>query len=65
MGTDVPSLCSFLKILLGSNLELDSDDVDYNTPPRMCYRIDDEVLAEEVPGLMLSDQSPRSHVAYL
>ena len=36
-GTDVPSLCTFLKILLGNGLEYDSDDIDCYAPPCMCY----------------------------
>jgi hypothetical protein len=64
-GTDVPSLCTFLKILSGSDSKYDSDDVDYNAPPHMCYHIDDEVLAEEASGLTPPDQSPRIRVAYL
>ena len=31
----------------------------------MCYHIDDEVLANEVPEPMLLDQSPHSHANYL
>jgi hypothetical protein len=64
-GTDVPSLCTFLEILLGNSLEYDSDDIDYNAPPHMCYHIDDEDLAEEAPRLMPLDQSPHSRAAYL
>jgi hypothetical protein len=65
VGTDVPLLCTFLEILSGNGLEYDSDDIDYNAPPRMCYHIDGEDLAEEAPELTPPDQSPRSHVAYL
>ena len=50
-GTDVPSLCTFLEILLGNGLEYDSDDIDCYAPPRMCYHIDGEVLVEEAPRL--------------
>jgi hypothetical protein len=42
-GTDVPSLRAFLEILSGNGLEYDSDDIDYNNPPCMCYHIDGEV----------------------
>ena len=58
-------MCSLLEILSRNGLEYDSDDIDYTAPPRMCYHIDAEVLAGEVPRLMPSDQSHRSHVAYL
>ena len=50
--TDVPSLRAFLEILLGSDSEYDSDDVDYGAPPRMCYHINGEVLPKEAPKLM-------------
>ena len=65
VGTDVPSLCAFLRILLGNGLEYDSDDIDYSTPPRMCYHIDSEAQPKEAPELMPPDQSPRSHAPYL
>ena len=48
-GTDVPSNRTFLEILLGNDLEYDSNDIDYNTLPCMCYHIDGEDLAEEAP----------------
>jgi len=48
VGTDVPSLCTFLEILSGNGLK-------YNAPLRMCYHIDYEDLAEEAPGLTLPD----------
>jgi hypothetical protein len=63
--TDVPSLRTFLEILLGNSLENDSDDIDCYAPPYMCYHIDGEVLAEEAPGLTPLDHSPRSRLAYL
>jgi hypothetical protein len=43
VGTDIPSLCAFLKILLRKGSKYDSDDIDFNDPPRMCYHIDGEV----------------------
>jgi hypothetical protein len=43
VGTDIPSLCAFLKILSGNGLEYDSDDVNYNDTSCMCYHIDGEV----------------------
>jgi hypothetical protein len=42
-GTDVPSLRTFLEILSGNGLEYNSDDIDYDAPPRKCYYIDGEV----------------------
>jgi hypothetical protein len=51
VGTDVPSLHAFLKILLGNGLEYDFDDIDFCALPHMCYHINSEVLAEEAPGL--------------
>jgi len=63
--TDVPSLCTFLEILSGNGPEYDSDDIEYNTPPCMCYHIDGKDHAKEAPGLMSPNQSPRSRVAYL
>jgi hypothetical protein len=65
IGVDVPSLCTFLKILLGNGPEYDSDDIDYYASPCMCNYIDDEVPADEVPELTPSDLSPCSHVNYL
>jgi hypothetical protein len=32
---DVPSLCTFLEILLGNSLEYDSDDIDCCASPHM------------------------------
>jgi hypothetical protein len=63
--TDIPSLRTFLEFLLQNDSGYDSDDIDYGAPPRMCYQIDGEVLAEEAPRLMPSDQSPRSYTTYL
>jgi hypothetical protein len=54
-GTNVPSLCAFLEILLGNNLEYDSNDIDYNDPPCMCYHIDSEIQPEEALGLTPPD----------
>ena len=65
VGIDIPSLCSFLEILSGNGLEYDSDDIDYDAPPHMCYNVDGEVLPKEAPGLMPQDQSPCSHAANL
>ena len=48
-GIDVPSLHAFLEVLLGDKPEYDSDNIDYNAPPCMCYHIDGEDLAEEAP----------------
>jgi hypothetical protein len=55
VGTDVLSLHTFLEILLGNDSEYDSDDIDYNAPPHICYHIDGEVLPEEAPELMPPD----------
>ena len=41
-GADVPSLRTFLEILLGNGLEYDSDNIDCNAPPRMHYHTDGE-----------------------
>jgi hypothetical protein len=51
MGTNIPSLRAFLEILSGNNLEYDSDDIDYNDPPRMSYHINGKVQPEEAPEL--------------
>ena len=64
MGTDVPSLRTFLEILSGDGPEYDSDDIDYNAPLCMCYHIDGEDPTEEALGLTPLDQSAHSHVAY-
>ena len=64
-GTDVPSLRAFLEVLSGNGPEYDSDDVNYDAPPCMCYHIDVDDLAEEAPGITPPNQSPRSHMAYL
>ena len=50
VGTDVLSLCTFLEILSGNIPEYDSNHIDYNTLPRMCYHIDGEVLPSKAPG---------------
>ena len=65
VGTNVPLLCTFLKILSGNDPEYDSNDIDCYTLTRMCNHINGEVLSEELSGLTPPDQSPRSHVAYL
>ena len=65
VGTDVPSLCTFLKILSGNGLEYDSDDIDCYTLPCMCYHIDGEDPVEEASDLTLWDQSPHSYANYL
>ena len=62
-GTDIPSLRTFIEILLGNSLEYDSNNIDCYTLPCMCYHIDSEVLAEVVLGLTRQDQSPCSRVA--
>ena len=46
---------TFLEILLGSDLEYHSDDIDCSAPPCMCYHIDGEVLAEEALELTSLD----------
>ena len=51
-GANVPSLRTFLKILLGTDLQYDSDDIDWYAPPCMCYHINIEVPTEEPPELM-------------
>jgi hypothetical protein len=50
-GTDVPLLRTFLDILSGNRSKYDSDDIDYCSPPHMCYHMNGEVLAEEAPRL--------------
>ena len=55
IGTDVPSLRTFLKILSGNDLEYDFDDIDCYALPRMCYHIDGEDPIEEVPVLTPPD----------
>ena len=65
MGTDVPSLCTFLEILSGNGPEYDSDGIDCYAPPCMCYHIDSEVSVDKVPELTLLDQGPRSHASRL
>lgn len=51
MGVDVPSLHTFLKILLGNGLEYDFNDIDYYDPSHMCYHSDSEDPTKEVPRL--------------
>jgi hypothetical protein len=65
MGADIPLLRTFLEILLGNDLEYDSNDIDCYAPSCMCYHINGEVPAEEAPELTPPDLSPRSHVNYL
>ena len=50
-GTDVPSLRAFLEVLSGNGPEYDFDDIDYDAPPHMCYHVNVDDLAEEVPRL--------------
>ena len=54
-GADVPLLCAFLEVLLGNRLEYDSNDINYDAPPRLCYHVDSDNLAEEAPGLTPPD----------
>jgi hypothetical protein len=65
VGTDVPSLHAFLVILSRNDPEYDSDDINYNNPPCMCYHIKGEVQPEEALELTPPDQSPHSHTANL
>jgi len=65
LGTDISSLHAFLETLSGNGLEYDSNNINHNAPPCMCYHIDGEDPAEEAPELMPPDQSHRSHVAYI
>ena len=65
VGTDVSALCTFLEILSGNDSEHDSNNINYNAPPHMCYHIDGEVQPKEVPGLTLLAQSPHSRMANL
>ena len=65
VGIDIPLLRTFLDILSGDGSEYDSNDIDYNAPPRMCYHIDGEVPANEVPELTPPDQGPHSRANYL
>jgi hypothetical protein len=62
VGADFPSLRTFLKILSGNDSEYNSDNIDYNTPPHICYHINGEVLPKEALRLTPPHQSPRSHV---
>jgi len=50
---------------LGNGTEYEYDDINYDTPPHMCYNIDGEDPTEEAPGLTPLDQSPHSLAAYL
>ena len=62
---DVPSLCTFLEILLGNDPEYGFDDIDCYALPNMCYHIDGKDRAEEALELMSLDQSPYSRTSYL
>jgi hypothetical protein len=64
-GTDVPSLCTFLEILLGNGPEYDSGNVDYYSLSCECFHIDNDNLVDDAPKLMSLNQSPRSHMKYL
>jgi hypothetical protein len=64
-GTDVLLLHTFLEILSGNDSEYDSDDINYNDPPHMCYHISGEVLPKVAPRLTSPNQGPHSRVAYL
>jgi hypothetical protein len=55
VGTNVPLLHTFLEILSGNDSEYDSDDIDYNAPPHMCYHISGEVLPKVAPRLTPPD----------
>jgi hypothetical protein len=65
MGTDVPSLCTFLEILSRNSSEYDSDDIDYYSVSLKCFHIDGDNPADDAPELMPPDQSPRSRAEYL
>ena len=51
MGTDVPSLRTFLKILSGNGPEYDFDDIDCYALPHKCYHINGEIPTKEGPKL--------------
>jgi hypothetical protein len=40
---------------LGNEPKYDFNNIDYDAPPRMCYHIDGDDLAEEVPEPMPLD----------
>jgi len=65
VGTDVPSLRNFLEVLSRYGLEYDSDNVDYFSPSRECFFINDRAAAVDAPDLTPPDLSPTSHAAYL
>ena len=50
---------------MGNGLEYDSNDIDYDAPPCMCYHVDGDDHAEKAPRLTPPDESPCSRVAYL
>lgn len=66
MGTDVPSLQTFLEILSRNGPEYDSNSIDCYSLSRECFHIDGEIPADEAPELTSLDlMSPRSHAKYL
>ena len=65
VGTDVPSLRTFLEILSENGPEYDSDDINYYASPCMCYHIDGEDPIKEAPELTTPNQSPNSRANYL
>ena len=65
MGTDVPSLHTFLEILSRNGPEYDSNDIDCYSLSCECFHIDGEILIDEAPKLTSLDLSPCSHAKYL
>jgi hypothetical protein len=53
--TDVPLLRAFLEVLSRNDPEYDSDNIDYDALPCMCYQVNGDDLAKEALGLTLLD----------
>lgn len=64
--TDVPSLCTFLEIFSGVDLEYDFDEVDdYSSARHTSFHLHWDKVADDDVEVMALDLSPTSHVAYL
>jgi hypothetical protein len=60
VGTDVSSLCTFLKILSGVGPEYDSDEANCYSPGRKCFHIDGDCNGTiQIIRAQVQKQSPK------
>jgi hypothetical protein len=63
-GTNVSLLRTFLKILSRIGPEYDSDEFDDYSPPRKCFHIDRDQVADDNVEVTPLDLSLSSHTTY-